>query len=68
MRAAKMDVDLLKHEIEINRLRKQIMSRKMVPSIVTFPPLVKVNCNKQIHMINLYKAFDCIYIKFYSYY
>ncbi|XP_026798331.3 coiled-coil domain-containing protein 17 isoform X4 [Pangasianodon hypophthalmus] len=39
MRAAKMDIDLLKHEIEINRLRKQIMSRKMAPSIMTFPPL-----------------------------
>ncbi|XP_053502164.1 coiled-coil domain-containing protein 17-like [Ictalurus furcatus] len=34
-----MDIDLLKHEIEINHLRKQIMSRKMAPSIVTFPPL-----------------------------
>ncbi|XP_060764573.1 coiled-coil domain-containing protein 17-like [Neoarius graeffei] len=39
MRAAKMDIDLLKHELEINRLRKQIMSRKTTPSIVTFPPL-----------------------------
>lgn len=41
IRAAKMDIDLLKHEIEINRLRKQIMSREMPPSILTFPPLVK---------------------------
>ncbi|KAK3550315.1 hypothetical protein QTP86_024310 [Hemibagrus guttatus] len=39
MREAKMDIELLKHEIEVNRLRKQIMSRKMAPSPVTFPPL-----------------------------
>ncbi|KAM9455483.1 coiled-coil domain-containing protein 17-like [Clarias gariepinus] len=39
MRAAKMDVELLKHEIEINHLRKKIMSRKMAPSTLTFPPL-----------------------------
>lgn len=46
MRAAKMDVELLKHEIEINHLRKKIMSRKMAPSTLTFPPLVKINYNK----------------------
>ncbi|KAF7701376.1 hypothetical protein HF521_002541 [Silurus meridionalis] len=38
MRAATMDIDLLKHEIEINRLQKQTMSRKQVPSIMAFPP------------------------------
>ncbi|KAK2823630.1 hypothetical protein Q7C36_020230 [Tachysurus vachellii] len=39
MRAAKMNIELLNNEIEINHLRKQIMSRKMTPSLVTFPPL-----------------------------
>ncbi|KAI5614292.1 coiled-coil domain-containing protein 17 isoform X1 [Silurus asotus] len=38
MRAATMDIDLIKHEIEINRLQKQTMSRKQVPSLMAFPP------------------------------
>ncbi|GAA6098135.1 coiled-coil domain-containing protein 17-like [Tachysurus ichikawai] len=39
MRAAKMNIELLNNEIEINHLRQQIMSRKITPSLVTFPPL-----------------------------
>ncbi|KAG9263459.1 coiled-coil domain-containing protein 17-like isoform X1 [Astyanax mexicanus] len=39
MRSMKMDIDLLKHEIEINHLKRQIRSRKEEPALVTFPPL-----------------------------
>ncbi|XP_072515429.1 coiled-coil domain-containing protein 17-like isoform X2 [Salminus brasiliensis] len=39
MRSMKMDIDLLKHEIEINGLRRQIRSRKVEPTLATFPPL-----------------------------
>ncbi|XP_017555686.1 coiled-coil domain-containing protein 17-like isoform X1 [Pygocentrus nattereri] len=39
MRSMKMDIDLLKNEIEINHLRKMIRSRKVEPTLTTFPPL-----------------------------
>ncbi|KAL7847834.1 hypothetical protein AOLI_G00225520 [Acnodon oligacanthus] len=39
MRSMKMDIDLLKNEIEINHLRKMIRSRKVEPTLATFPPL-----------------------------
>ncbi|KAF5897937.1 low-density lipoprotein receptor-related protein 2-like isoform X5, partial [Clarias magur] len=59
MRAAKMDVELLKHEIEINQLRKKIMSRKMAPSTLTFPPLEAPR--SQALTKNIMKELDGLY-------
>ncbi|KAI4882737.1 hypothetical protein NFI96_028540 [Prochilodus magdalenae] len=39
MRSMKMDIDLLKHEVEINHLGKMTKSRKLGPTLGNFPPL-----------------------------
>lgn len=66
MRAAKMDVDLLKHEIEINSLRKQIMSRKMPPSMGTFPLMVKLIYKHAIQLRAVSPSYFCLSCDFES--
>ena len=48
----KMDIDLLKHEVEINHLRKMTKSRKLGPTLGIFPPLVLYSLSPESRAID----------------
>ncbi|XP_048115509.1 coiled-coil domain-containing protein 17-like [Alosa alosa] len=60
VQAMKMDIDLLKHELEINRLRRQIRTRRTPQSPSLFPSLEEVRSQTPALTKYLYEQTDAL--------